>query len=126
MAAWPETPEQLVVDLRKISAADLAPLLEEETATWRAALDWDFQPSADLVRRFVDMQALTEFALLEGARTIGYAYYIREEKKGLIGDLYVREKDRTQERENALIESTLEALWRTPGVRRVEAQLLLL
>ena len=126
MAAWLESPDHLVADLRNVSAADLAPLLDEETEAWRAALDWDFEPSAELVRRFVGMQALNGFALLEGARTIGYSYYIREEKKGLIGDLYVCERDRTAERENALIEATLEALWRSPGVRRVEAQLLLL
>src|SRR6266851_6660457 len=121
MAAWLESPDHLIVDLRKISAADLVPLLEEETTAWRTALDWDFEPSADLVRRFVDMQALNGFALLEGMRTIGYSYYMREEKKGLIGDLYVREQDRSAERENALIETTLDALWRSPGVHRVEA-----
>jgi ribosomal protein S18 acetylase RimI-like enzyme len=126
MAAWQESPEPLVVDLRKVSAADLAPLLEEETGVWQRALDWDFEPSAELVRRFVDMQALSGFALLEGGRVIGYCYYIREEKKGLIGDLYVRERDRTVEREHALIEATLEALWRSGGVHRVESQLLLL
>ena len=126
MAAWLESPDHLVVDLRKVSAEDLAPLLEEETAAWRTALDWDFEPSAELVRRFVDMQALNGFALLEGTRAIGYSYYIREEKKGLIGDLYVRERDRSAARENALIEATLEALWRSPGVHRVEAQLLML
>jgi len=120
------TPDHLIVDLRNISAADMAPLLDEETVAWRAALDWDFEPSAELVRRFVGMQALNGFALLEGGRTIGYAYYIREEKKGLIGDLYVCERDRTPERENGLIEAMLEALWRSPGVRRVEGQLLLL
>jgi len=126
MAAWQESPEPLVVDLRKVSAADLTPLLEEETGVWQRALDWDFEPSAELVRRFVDMQALNGFALLEGGRVIGYCYYIREEKKGLIGDLYVRERDRTVARENALIEATLEALWRAGGVHRVESQLLLL
>ena len=126
MAAWLESPDHFVVDLRNISAVDMAPLLDEETVTWREALDWDFEPSAELVRRFVGMQALNGFALLEGARTIGYCYYIREEKKGLIGDLYVCERERTAERENALIEATLEALWCSPGVRRVEAQLLLL
>ena len=40
--------------------------------------------------------------------------------------LYVCERERTAEREHALIEATLEALWRSPGVQRVEAQLLLL
>jgi ribosomal protein S18 acetylase RimI-like enzyme len=126
MAAWQESPEHLVVDLRKVSAADLTPLLEEETGVWQRALDWDFAPSSELVRRFVDLQALSGFALLEGTRVIGYCYYIREEKKGLIGDLYVRERDRTVEREHALIEATLEALWRSSGVHRVESQLLLL
>ena len=126
MAAWQESPEPLVVDLRKVSAADLTPLLEEETGVWQRALDWDFEPSAELVRRFVDMQALNGFALLEGGHIIGYCYYIREEKKGLIGDLYVRERYRTVARENALIEATIEALWRSGGVHRVESQLLLL
>jgi ribosomal protein S18 acetylase RimI-like enzyme len=126
MAAWLESRDPLVIDLRKISAADLAPLLEEETAAWQAALDWDFEPSADLVRRFVGMQALNGFALVDGARTIGYSYYIREDKKGLIGDLYVRQRERTPEREKLLIQATVEALWRSPGVHRVEAQLLML
>jgi ribosomal protein S18 acetylase RimI-like enzyme len=126
MAAWQESPEHLVVDLRKVSAAELTPLLDEETGVWRAALDWDFAPSSELVRRFVDMQALNGFALIEGGRVIGYSYYIREEKKGLIGDLYVRERERTVEREHALIEATVDALWRSGGVHRVESQLLLL
>ena len=65
MAAWLESPDHLVVDLRNVSAADMAPLLDEETVAWRAALDWDFEPSAELVRRFVGMQALNGFALRE-------------------------------------------------------------
>ena len=87
MAAWLESPDHLVVDLRKVSAADLRPCWRKKRRCGRPALDWDFEPSAELVRRFVGMQALNGFALLEGARTIGYCYYIREEKKGLIGDL---------------------------------------
>jgi ribosomal protein S18 acetylase RimI-like enzyme len=125
MAAWPEMPLHRVVDLRKVSAAELAPLLDEEVEAWRASLDWDLHPATDLVRRFIDMQALNGFALLAGARPIGYSYFVRDGKKGLIGDLYVMAKERTQERENALMESTLEALWRSPGVHRVESQLLL-
>ena len=125
MAALPEMPENRVVDLRKMSAADIAPLLNEEAAAWRDSLDWDLQSATGLVRRFVDMQALNGFALLEGNRPIGYSYYIRDGKKGLIGDLYVMAAARTPERENALMEATLEALWRSPGLHRVEAQLLL-
>jgi ribosomal protein S18 acetylase RimI-like enzyme len=122
--------EQQLVELRYIEADRLIPLLEEEIAAWRAELDWDFRPSADLVRRFVHMQALSGFALVTntsaGPRIDGYSYYVCEEGKGLIGDLYVMRAHRSPAMENALLESVLDALWCTPGVKRVEAQLLML
>ena len=126
MAALPESPDTRIVDLRKISGNDLNFILREEIEAWREGLDWDLQPAADLVRRFVDIQALNGFALMEGNRIIGYSYYVQDVKKGLIGDLYLTARERTPEREFALMEATLEALWRSPGVRRVEAQLLML
>ena len=49
----PSPPSPELIDLRRLSARDLEPLLEEETAAWREELDWDFEKSADLVRRFV-------------------------------------------------------------------------
>ncbi len=125
MAALPEWPETRVVELRRVTAEDLNPLLEEEAAVWRATLDWDLRPSADLVRRFVRMQSLSGVALIRGGLVAGYAYYVTEEHKGLIGDLYVSARERTPEREAALIEAALDAMWSTPGVRRVESQLLM-
>jgi ribosomal protein S18 acetylase RimI-like enzyme len=119
-----------LTDLREIPADRLDPLLEEEIATWRRDLDWDFRPSADLVRRFVELESLNGFALVQGtpggSRVAGYSYYVCEEGKGLIGDLYVRTAQRTVENENALIEAVLDAMWRAPGVRRVESQLMML
>jgi ribosomal protein S18 acetylase RimI-like enzyme len=141
MAALPDsrsTPEQHVgeqiVELRSIDADRLTPLLDEEIAAWRAELDWDFRPSADLVRRFIHMQALSGFALVSdtasGPRVIGYSYYVCEEGKGLIGDLYVMRGRQSQipgaQLENALLEAVLGAIWRVPGVKRVEAQPMML
>ncbi len=45
----------------------------------------------------------------------GYMYYVLEEDKGLIGDLYVRRALRTVERENLLIDAALEAMMAVPG-----------
>jgi ribosomal protein S18 acetylase RimI-like enzyme len=72
------------------------------------------------------MQALNGFALLRGERVIGYSYFVCEENKGLIGDLYVIDEERTIEHENALMGSVLDAMWQTPGVRRVESQLMMI
>ena len=78
-----------LVDLRDVTSAYLEPLLQEETEEWRTELDWDYLASANLVRRFVDMRALTGFTLPGEKEAAGYAYYVCEEGKGLIGGLYV-------------------------------------
>jgi len=126
MAALSDRQPESVIELRRITADHLSALLEEETAEWRAGLDWDFRASAELVRRFVNMHALTGVALVKGPRATGYAYYVCEEDKGLVGDLYVSREHRTLESENALLGAMLRALWQTAGVQRVEAQLMML
>ena len=130
MAALPESHSNRysdpVVELRRITTEQLEPVLEEETSAWRSELDWDFHLSGDLVRRFVHMQALSGFALMRGNQAAGYCYYVCEEGKGLIGDLYVKREFRTAENENALLEAVLDAMWRSAGVRRVEAQFMML
>jgi GNAT superfamily N-acetyltransferase len=135
MAALPDRhPESSLrvslIDLRDLQPEHLAPLLEEEIRAWRSGLDWDFNASADLVRRFLQVRALNGFALVMGngmgASVAGYCYYVVEESKGLIGDFYVREAVRTVEHENRLMGAALESMWRTPGIRRVEAQLMML
>jgi ribosomal protein S18 acetylase RimI-like enzyme len=130
MAALPEQPESRrdwqLVELRRVSPEQLAPVLDEEIAAWKRDLDWDFHASADLVRRFVQMQALAGFALLRGGRAIGYCYYVCEDGKGLIGDLCVLRALRTVQNENALLEAALNAMFGTLGIRRVEAQIMML
>jgi len=115
-----------LLDLRDVTSAYLEPLLHEETEEWRTELDWDYRPSADLVRRFVDMKALTGFTLPGEKEAAGYGYYVCEDGKGLIGGLYLGRRYRTIENENTLLTAILDAMWRTPGTRRVEAQLMML
>jgi ribosomal protein S18 acetylase RimI-like enzyme len=109
-----------------VGSCELEPVLQEETAAWRSELDWDFDKSADLVRRFVDLRALNGSALIEDGEVTGYLYYVLEESKGLVGDLYVRQALRTRERENLLLESAMAAITATGHIRRVESQLMML
>jgi ribosomal protein S18 acetylase RimI-like enzyme len=126
MAALSDRHPEPMIELRRVMPEDLKQLLEEETADWSGGLDWDFRPSAELVRRFVHMRALTGFALMRGGRLAGYSYYVCEEGKGLVGDLYIAREYRSLDAEYALLEAVLDALWRTPGIQRVEAQLMML
>jgi len=115
-----------VVDLRTVPASDLIPLLEEEVDCWSADLEWDFSKSADLVRRYVDLHVLGGVALIENGAVTGYSYFVGEENKVLIGDLYVRRAMRTAERENALLRSTLEFIGGSVAANRIEAQFMML
>jgi ribosomal protein S18 acetylase RimI-like enzyme len=115
-----------IVDLRRLSARHLEPLFAEEIETWRTELEWDFEKSADLVRRFMDLRALSGSALIEQGEIIGYVYYVLEDNKGLIGDLYVRRAFRTPERERCLLDSVLETVMATPQIGRIECQLLMI
>jgi ribosomal protein S18 acetylase RimI-like enzyme len=119
-------PAPQVVDLRRLQSRDLDSLLVEECAAWIEELEWDFSKSADLVRRFVDMRALSGSALVEHGHVMGYMYYVMEDDKGLIGDLYVRRDARDCGLEETLMEAAIEAMMALPGVTRIESQLMML
>ena len=126
MAAAHELHATEIVELSQISPEELEPVLQEERLTWRSTLRWDFGASAELVRRFVRIQALGGFALLVGGRVVGYSYFVVEDRKGLIGDLYILREFSCPEYEDTLLASVLEALVMAPGVCRIEAQLMMM
>lgn len=126
MAARPESPAFDIVELARIEAADLDPVLNEEIAAWRTRLHWDFGPAADLVRRYVSMRALNGFALVLNSRMAGYSYFVCEERKGLVGDLFVIQDCRNPSNERRLLSATVQAMMDTPGISRIESQLMML
>lgn len=126
MAALSDTPLARVVELRHLRGGDLDALLDEETRAWRDTLDWDFRGSANLVRRFLEMQALNGYALLINGYPAGYTYYVAEDRKGLIGDLYVMKDYLSVENEARLVTAVVQGLMNTPLIRRIESQLMML
>ena len=122
----PKVPSAELVELRDLRSSDLQDLLAEEIAIWRESLDWDFHASAELVERFVDQRALNGYALVERGEALGYSYFVHDEHKGLIGDLYVRRARRTPENERRLLAAVVESLMQTSYVTRIETQLMML
>lgn len=121
----PGHPRPEVVDLRFLRPDHLANLLDEETRLWRETLDWNFRHSADLLTKFLGTRSLSGYALLAGGQAVGYSYYVVEDSKALIGDLFVAEHFRTAECQHLLFATIVGALMTTPFVRRIECQLML-
>ncbi|MGB9490110.1 MAG: GNAT family N-acetyltransferase [Terriglobales bacterium] len=116
-----------ILDLRHFSAADLRPLLEEETVVWAESLAWDYAGSAELILRYMDAKILPGYAAIERGSLFGYAFFVYEQSKGVIGDLFVRDGGRTANRrevEERLLVHVIETLQQSPGIHRIEAQLL--
>lgn len=115
-----------MVPLRHLRSDDLEPLLVEETAVWRRELSWDFAPSAALVHRYLDMRGLDGFACCVGGRLVGYIYFVEEDHKALIGDVYVLQAYAGQDLELRLLQTAMREIQMRTAIRRAESQLLLL
>src|SRR5512133_2919910 len=126
MAAVGELRRPEIVELRDIREDELDRVLDEERLAWRSQLYWDFTPSADLVRRFVRIQALNGYALVVGGRCAGYTYFVTEDGNALIGDLYVMREWAAPDLEDSLFTAALNALRAIPSLHRIEAQLMML
>src|SRR5208337_1668643 len=120
-----------ILDLRHFSSADLRPLLEEEIAMWGRELSWDYSTSAEMILRYMDAKILPGYAAIDRGNLFGYSFFVYEQSKGVIGDLFVRDsasdsargRDR-HEVEERLLTHVIETLQQSPGIHRVEAQLL--
>ncbi len=113
-----------ILDLRQFRSRDLEPLLAEERNTWQRRLDWDYSNTASLILRFLDARALRGYAARDGGRVVGFGFFIYEDHKGLIGDAFVSEPYRDGVTEVRLMTHIVETLVASPGIRRIEAQLM--
>ena len=114
-----------ILDLRHFASADLRPLLDDEVETWGETLAWDYRSSSEMILRYVDAKILPGYAAVERGSLVGYSFFVYEGSKGVIGDLFVSPR-RADVRavEMQLLDHVIETLQQSPGVHRVEAQLL--
>ena len=116
-----------ILDLRHFSSVDLGALLNDEIQLWGRLLSWDYSGSADMILRYVDAKILPGYAAIDRGRIFGYAFFVYEGSKGVIGDLFVANGNRLphpHEVESRLLMHVIETLQESPGIHRVEAQLL--
>lgn len=116
-----------VLDLRHFSGPQLRPLLEDEARRWNQRLGWDYSRAITLLLEYLDTRVLPGFVTMHDGKVQGYAFCVYEAAKAVIGDIYAYgEAERLN---NPLCETLLhhliEMLQATPGVERIESQLLM-
>jgi ribosomal protein S18 acetylase RimI-like enzyme len=121
-----------ILDLRHFSSQHLRPLLEAESRLWAELMSWDYRPSMEMILRYIDSKILPGYAAVENGRIGGYAFFVYEGSKGVIGDLFADGSIQlpgepgipAESVECRLARHVIETLQRSPGIQRVEAQLL--
>ena len=116
-----------ILDLRHFGSADLRNLLDEESERWLSLLSWDYRGSAEMILRYIDAKILPGYAAIERGKVLGYCFFVYEGAKGVIGDVFVESASgaRRREIENELLTHVIDTLQQSPGIHRIEAQLLL-
>jgi len=124
-----------ILDLRHFAAPALRPLLEAESAVWRERLNWDYLSSAKLLLQYLDARTLPGYVALDAGRVTGYIFCVYEDSKAVIGDVFAHNlgerhqdghlKPEAVEVETNLLRHMIELLLNSPGVDRIESQLLL-
>ncbi len=129
-----------LLDLRHFSAGSLRPLLDEESRIWSQRLHWDYRGSAELLLQYLDSRVLPGYVAVENGRIVGYIFCVYEGYKAVIGDVFAmpirdadarlpnnsgHRDDTAAEVRNELLLRLLEMVRNTPGVTRIESQLLL-
>jgi len=102
----------------------MEPLLAEEAQQWREELQWDYRASIELIKKFLDARSLTGSVAMEEGNPVGYAFYVLEDRKGLVGGLFVSPRHSQQSLSQRLLSDTLMTLSGIPKIERVEAQLI--
>jgi ribosomal protein S18 acetylase RimI-like enzyme len=116
-----------ILDIRHFTSADLRPLLEDEIKVWADVLRWDYSGSAEMILRYMDAKFLPGYAAVSRGKVFGYSFFVYEGNKGVIGDLFVNQGENgasRQEVERRLLIHVIETLQQSPGIQRIEAQLL--
>ena len=92
-------------------------------------LAWDYSSSAEMILRYLDAKILPGYAAIERGRLLGYCFFVYEGSKGVVGDLFATAGNNgsisPNEIESRLLRHVIVTLQQSPGVRRIEAQLLI-
>lgn len=100
----------------------LEALFDEQCREWLSLLHWDYTGPSRMIRQVARQRELDGFVAMSGSRTIGLAYYVVEDQRGSIGDIYVARDWRGAGVDRQLLAAILDELERGPRLRRIESQ----
>ncbi|HJQ24713.1 MAG TPA: GNAT family N-acetyltransferase [Blastocatellia bacterium] len=123
MATAPLTnAEARIIPINDADLIGLEALFDEQCREWLSLLHWDYTGPSRMIRQVARQRELDGFVAMSGSRTIGLAYYVVEDQRCSIGDIYVTRDWRGAGVDRQLVAAILDELERGPRLRRIESQ----
>jgi ribosomal protein S18 acetylase RimI-like enzyme len=102
----------------------LSPLMLEEEKAWESDLRWDYSAVREILLSFARQKLLPGYAAVDENRAVGYTYFLINHAKGIIGSLFVSDKNNSAETVDQLIQMATAGLKDATAIKRVEAQIM--
>ncbi|HEX5732237.1 MAG TPA: GNAT family N-acetyltransferase [Blastocatellia bacterium] len=115
-------PELRIIPLAEADFPAVEALLDEQCAEWLDLLRWDYAGPSRLILDVIKQRELTGFVAVQGGATVGITFYVVEDNRCSIGDIYVSKSWRGLGADRHLAQAILDKLDRLPRLRRVESQ----
>jgi ribosomal protein S18 acetylase RimI-like enzyme len=111
-----------IIPMEEADLIGLDALFDEQCREWLTLLRWDYAEPSRMIRQVVRQRDLVGFVAMSGSRAIGFAYYLVEDGRCSIGDIYITKEWRGVGVDRQLVAAILDALERGPRLRRIESQ----
>ena len=98
------------------------PLFNEQCEEWLELLGWDYSAASELIRQVVRDRDLNGFVALSGNTPVGFTYYVIENIRCSIGEIFIAKAQRGLGVDRRLAEAVIDRVGKITRVRRLESQ----
>jgi ribosomal protein S18 acetylase RimI-like enzyme len=100
-------------------------ILVEEVELWAAHLKWDYSATSEFLRNYIKTGLLPGVVLFDNEQAVGYAYFVVDNDRAIIGNIFVPRKFWGQGYEEFITRGLCTAIQETDVINRIESQIML-
>jgi len=115
-------PEMRVIPLAEADLSALERLFDEQCEEWLSLFKWDYSGPSRLIREVARHQELSGYVAVAGDQTVGFSFYVIEDYRCSIGDIYVSRDWRGHGADRQMARAIIDRLSHLPRMRRIESQ----
>ena len=112
-------------NLSNVELPVVEPILTEEVELWAQRLSWDYSATSEFLRNYIKTGLLPGVVLFDNEQAVGYAYFVVDGDRAIIGNIFVPHRYWGQGYEEFITSGLCNAIQQTEIINRIESQIML-